>query len=117
VHGATKSGVADISQCSLIRMPPEFMDAEQPLLRQVHLRVAFGFDAIVTISSSSFSAILITHSHHAPQVHTIIMRSNLLTFLPKSMLCLSQLHTLDLSHNNLPELHNWIIDLPCEPLQ
>lgn len=35
VHGATQNGLADVSQCALIRAPPEFMDAQQPLLRQV----------------------------------------------------------------------------------
>ena len=35
VDGATKNGLADVSQCALIRVPPEFMDVQQPLLRQV----------------------------------------------------------------------------------
>jgi hypothetical protein len=35
VNAATKIGLADVSQCALIKVPPEFMDAQQPLLRQV----------------------------------------------------------------------------------
>jgi hypothetical protein len=35
VNAATKNGLADVSQCALIKVPPEFMNAQQPLLRQV----------------------------------------------------------------------------------
>jgi hypothetical protein len=35
VKAATTNGVADVSQCALLRVPPEFMDPTQPLLRQV----------------------------------------------------------------------------------
>ena len=79
VKAATMQGLADVSQCALLRVPPEFMDAQQPLLRQVT---------------------------------TMILRDNLLVSLPVSMMCLSQLHTLDVSRNKLPELQGWIIDLP-----
>ena len=35
VHAATGNGLADVSQCALMKVPPECMDAQQPMLRQV----------------------------------------------------------------------------------
>jgi hypothetical protein len=35
VTAAITSGLADVSQCALMRMPNEFMDVQQPMLRQV----------------------------------------------------------------------------------
>jgi hypothetical protein len=58
VNAATMNGVADVSQCSLMRVPPEFMDAQQPMLRQVR-----GVVLLLSLLSSSSS---LGPHHHSP---------------------------------------------------
>jgi hypothetical protein len=112
VHAATTNGLADVSQCALMRVPPEFMDSKQPLLMQVGVGDAVSSPVIIVITIIMIIIIItniiiiiiitniiiiiitniITRSQHSSQVHTIILRNNLLTFLPKSMLCLTCLY-------------------------
>ncbi len=104
VHAATTNGLADVSQCALMRVPPEFMDSKQPLLMQVGVGDAVSSPVIIVITIIMIIIIItniiiiiiitniITRSQRSSQVHTIILRNNLLTFLPKSMLCLTCLY-------------------------
>ena len=56
VTAAITSGLADVSQCALMRMPSEFMDVQQPMLRQVintDFRTALHPAALALVAISS----------------------------------------------------------------